>query len=255
MKSLAASALSVATLAVTAAFSPSTNPCVKRVGASRFRFDPYCSRVVTTSFVCTPIISDTHTPPKASAVPTATPMAPATPAPVLVVAAPPQLSVPPQIVSNIRYAVIKYKVQTQTFIAPFKIAVGDKVVVEGDRGENIGIVQEITQVKPSFEVSSKILRRANEKDLTALAIQREKEAAALKATQDLAGSLSLHCIVEDTEYQFDMNKLTVYVRRATKNTFVDFRKLQRGLFREFRCRIWCAYMDEVEAAEQGLRSH
>jgi len=141
-----------------------------------------------------------------------------------------------------------------TFVAPFRIVVGDTVVVEGDRGENIGTVQEITQVKPSFEVSNKVLRHATDKDLASLQSQRERENTALQVTQTMASSLGLHATVEDVEYQFDMNKLTIYVRRSAKNAFVDFRKLQRGLFREFRCRIWCAYMDEVEALETGPRS-
>jgi len=140
------------------------------------------------------------------------------------------------------------------FVAPFRIFCGDIVVVEGDRGENIGVVHEITQAHPTFEVTSKVLRRANEKDLEQLDEQRERERAALKLTQSLATSLGLHALIEDVEYQFDMNKLTIFVRRNAKNAFVDFRKLQRGLFREFRCRIWCAYMDEVEAIEQGPRS-
>jgi len=158
------------------------------------------------------------------------------------------------IVGSTRYAVIKFKQETVTFLAPFRVFVDDIVVVEGDRGENVGIVQEITQLKPSFALSSKILRKASDKDLAALRVQREKEQAALNMVQSLAASLNLHCTVEDVEYQFDMNKLTIFVRRSAKNAFVDFRKLQRGLFREFRCRIWCSYMDEVEAIEQGPRS-
>jgi len=156
--------------------------------------------------------------------------------------------------ASVRYAYVRFKHESATFLAPFRIAVDDLVVVEGDRGENVGIVQEITQLKPSFAVSSKILRKASDKDLAALRVQREKEQAALNMVQSLAASLNLHCTVEDVEYQFDMNKLTIFVRRSAKNAFVDFRKLQRGLFREFRCRIWCSYMDEVEAVEQGPRS-
>jgi hypothetical protein len=156
-------------------------------------------------------------------------------------------------IHGFRYAVIKFKQETATFIAPFRTVVGETVVVEGDRGENIGVVQEISQAAPSFDVKSRILRKATDKDLAALSAQREREASAQQFTQTVASNLGLHATIEDVEYQFDLNKLTIFVRRSTKGGFVDFRKLQRSLFREFRCRIWCSYMDEVEAVENGPR--
>lgn len=152
-----------------------------------------------------------------------------------------------------RFAIVRFKHESATFVAPFKIAAGDLVVVEGDRGENIGVVAEITKEAVSYDVPNKVLRRATDKDREALAAQREREAAAVVSTRALAESLGLHGRVEDAEYQFDLNKLTIFVRRPSKSTFVDFRKLQRSLFREFRCRIWCAYMDEVETAEAAPR--
>jgi cell fate regulator YaaT (PSP1 superfamily) len=155
---------------------------------------------------------------------------------------------------SVRYAVVRFKQETFTFIAPFRIAPGETVVVEGDRGENIGVVVEITQVVPGFEVTSRILRIATDKDMAALAAQRERELAVKKSVQSLSASIGLHATIEDVEYQFDLNKLTIFVRRSAKGGFVDFRKLQRSLFREFRCRIWCAYMDEVEAVENGPRT-
>ncbi|CUG46629.1 Hypothetical protein, putative, partial [Bodo saltans] len=42
-----------------------------------------------------------------------------------------------------RFAIVAFKHETATFMAPFKLTVGDIVVVEGDRGENIGTVAEI----------------------------------------------------------------------------------------------------------------
>jgi cell fate regulator YaaT (PSP1 superfamily) len=156
--------------------------------------------------------------------------------------------------SSVRYAFVQFKHESATFLAPFKISTGDLVVVEGDRGENIGVVSDITKETPSYSVNKSVLRRATDKDRMALAQQRERESAATATTRAMAVALGLHGRVEDAEYQFDLNKLTIFVRRPTKTTFVDFRKLQRGLFREFRCRIWCAYLDEVEAVEAGPRS-
>jgi hypothetical protein len=161
---------------------------------------------------------------------------------------------PKQTKQTSRYVIVQFKYETATFLAPFKTTIGDIVVVEGDRGENIGTVAEIQKDAPAFAVVAKVLRRATEKDLAALKAQREREAAATLSTRAVAESLGLHGRVEDAEYQFDLNKLTIFVSRPTKTTFVDFRKLQRTLFREFRCRIWCSYMDEIEAAEAGPRS-
>ena len=42
----------------------------------------------------------------------------------------------------------------------------------------------------------------------------------------------------DTELQFDGNKLIIYYTPANGASHVDFRGLQRALFREFGCRIW-----------------
>lgn len=156
-------------------------------------------------------------------------------------------------VAATRYAYVRFKHESVTFIAPFRISVGDTVVVQGDRGENIGIVDCITTEVPSFEVKNQIIRRATEQDKEALASQRKKEEAAVRQIQLLSDQLGLRASIEDAEFQFDLNKLTVFVRRNCKNAFVDFRKLQRSLFREFRCRIWCAYMDEVEEAAKAPR--
>ena len=260
---LAASALSAAAAATAAAvFSPSANTCMKRVGATRFRYDPYCTRVVTASFVSTPLSVKSIQSPTVAAMPTVSIAAPSAvsitaPSPISIPTAAPIAAAPSATVattSSVRYVVIKFKQETATFIAPFRVVAGDVVVVEGDRGENVGIVREISQSEPSFEVTSRVIRKANEKDLATLRAQREREQSALKLVQSLASTIGLHATIEDVEYQFDLNKLTIFVRRSAKGGFVDFRKLQRSLFREFRCRIWCAYMDEVEAIENGPRS-
>lgn len=271
---LATSVLSAAMNTVASVFSPSSNACVKRVAPTRFRYDPYCQSstypVIYTAS-SSPITASHHTCsvglnnnlpsptvqaylPTTSSQPLSASHPIVCPLPCSSTAAP--TTAAPKSVAT-RYAIIKFKQETFTFIAPFRIAVHDVVVVEGDRGEAIGVVQDITTVKPATitgNITANVLRKASEKDLATLATQREKEAAALKMTQAMATAIGLHATIEDVEYQFDMNKLSIFVRRSAKGGFVDFRKLQRGLFREFRCRIWCNYMDEVEAIEQAPRS-
>jgi len=245
---LATSALVNATVALSAAiFSPSRATCKKRVAPSRFRYEPYSARVLAAPMESPSkfALQMTH---QVQCAPM--PIAPINTAALTVLPAP-VATVPAAPLA--RFAIVRFKHESATFMAPFKISVGDLVVVEGDRGENIGIVADITKEKPTYNVHCSVLRRATEKDQSLLAVQRERETAAAQSTRALAESLGLHGRVEDAEYQFDLNKLTIFVRRPSKSTFVDFRKLQRTLFREFRCRIWCSYMDEVEAAEAAPR--
>jgi len=247
-----------------------SNTCMKLLTRTHFRYDPYSAAVIPTEFASqspqklsgTSIVALSVSPP---ASPIAELRTTATCEPVSMSVSLPELMptvnvrsalvvAPAPSVHGVRFAVVKFKQETATFIAPFRIVVGETVVVEGDRGENVGVVQEITQAQPSFDVTSRVIRRATDKDLATLQAQREREQATLKFTQSLASTLGLHASIEDVEYQFDLNKLTIFVRRSAKNGFVDFRKLQRSLFREYRCRIWCAYMDEVEAIENAPRS-
>jgi len=138
--------------------------------------------------------------------------------------------------STTRYAFIRFKHDVLAYIAPFRVAVGDWVMVEGDRGEDLGRVEEISTEKPSYPVPLKITRKANQGDKTALQSKRAKEEGAIRSAQTLADSLSLPIQIADCEFQYDYGKLTIFF--SSKSRHVDFRKLQRGLFREFRCRIW-----------------
>jgi len=157
-------------------------------------------------------------------------------------------NIPPEVLaapSNVtRYVFVDFKHDSATYVAPFKISVGDMVFVEGDRGEDVGTVSGITTERPAYAVPCKVIRRVTSKDQDSLNAKAAKEANTVKTTQALADSLGLNIHVVDTEFQYDGNKLTVYFN--SKNTHIDFRKLQRGLFREHRCRIWLSNMNEVE---------
>jgi hypothetical protein len=268
---LAASAiLTSATQAVAAVFSPTACTCKKRVAPTRYRYEPYSAQVIPREWYVetAPVVaidpSIAMSVPIPSLAETCSSLQSLRTAPVIPCAAPIDSAIlPPQqqqpvsksvAPSGPRYAIIAFKHETVTFLAPFRISVGDTVVVEGDRGENIGTVREIRLETPAFDVTNKVLRRATEKDYESLSLQREREDEVVRVTQQLADNFGLHATIEDAEYQFDLNKLTIFVRRSSSKSFVDFRKLQRSLFREFRCRIWCAYMDEVEAAESGPRT-
>jgi len=145
--------------------------------------------------------------------------------------------------SNTHYAVVYFKHDSATFTAPFRVQTGDHVIVEGDRGVDIGQVTEITTVQPRYPVPLKIVRRATQKDMEAFQQKQRKEQVVQRQVQALAESLELGVSIVDTEFQFDNNKLTVYFAGRAQ---IDFRKLQRGLYRDHRCRIWLSNMAEVE---------
>jgi hypothetical protein len=140
------------------------------------------------------------------------------------------------------YAIVKFKHDTYPYEAPFRVAVGDYVIVEGDRGESIGTVKEITMEKPSRPVASRIMRRASQKERDLLAQLRRKEQHATKFCENAVKDLSIDMSIVDTEYQFDQNKLSIYFK---SKGMVDFRRLQRVLFREFRCRVWLVNWNEL----------
>jgi len=236
-----------------------------RVEGKRYRNDPYNGTVLPPSPMIreamataarqagVAVANQAPTPSKFNAVTTTM-----TPKPVPMAPSPVEQAATPLAPSKktpvTHYAFVDFKHESVTFVAPFKVAAGDQVVVEGDRGEHIGTVSGITTDVPTYAVPRKVLRRATEQDLQQLREKRDKEDTATATCHKALKSLGLRASVVDTEYQMDLNKLTIFVRRPSRNAFVDFRKLQRGLFRDFRCRIWLAYMDEVEEARAAPRT-
>lgn len=132
--------------------------------------------------------------------------------------------------------------------------VGDLVIVEGDRGKDLGkIMSEITpqelvelQIRqhPALdfvhmtnrEIHPRIVyRRAHVDEIKHLMIKCEDEERGLKFIRSrvVAHNLDMHVI--DAEYQFDRRKLTFYF---ISNERVDFRNLIQELFKIYKTRIW-----------------
>jgi hypothetical protein len=133
------------------------------------------------------------------------------------------------------YAIVRFKHDSYPYLAPFRVSVGDYVIVSGDRGENMGVVKSITTDKPRRPVGSKVLRKASPAEVAHLHALREKEANAVAVCRKAVKELALNMVIVDTEYQLDASKLTIFFDSKVS---VDFRRLQRVLFREFRCRVW-----------------
>lgn len=250
-----------ATCTAALVFSPSKHPFMKRVVAmpTRFSFDPYKTvraqlMMNNASTMCMNVAKVAVTATAAPAITSSTALFPV-PTPSVVVAAPKVAATATAAPSSNapRYVVIAFKHTTATFRAPFRVAEGDVVIVEGDRGEHIGTVKSVlpTNDETSQKVAAmtvapcKIIRRATATDVAVSNSKGEKEAAVLIDITKAAKEVRLNATIADCEFQLDSNKLTIFVERATSSTFVDFRKVQRTLFKMFHCRIWFIYMDEV----------
>lgn len=259
---VASSPMAVAACAsVAAIFSPSQHPFMKRVAAepNYYSFDPY--KMVRSQFPSVFSSSSASSSKTISASSSFIAPSPSTkqekkrqqaPAVTAVVEDKKKASV-----VAFRVVSVAFKRGVALYRAPFRLSEGDVVIVEGDRGEHIGTVKSVKSVAETESIISsesddaaktikgRVIRRANTADLEALAAKSEKETAALASVNKAAKDVRLNATVSDVEYQFDNNKLTVYVERASSSTFVDFRKVQRVLYKMFHCRIWFIYVDEL----------
>ncbi len=133
-----------------------------------------------------------------------------------------------------------------------RLYIGDMVVVESDRGYDIGslslggVSAELQMKKKGYRKSLKdiprIYRKANEKDLELLDLVRDREKETLVRGREIIGELNLDMKLSDVEYQGDNAKATFYYIADHR---VDFRELIKILAREFKIR--------VEMKQIGLR--
>jgi cell fate regulator YaaT (PSP1 superfamily) len=124
----------------------------------------------------------------------------------------------------------------------------DFVLVEGDRGVDIGqfVCPDTKRDESIVSSGGSVLRLASPDEITTMhKIREREEPAVLSALRSIADDVRFEGSVEDVEYQWDMKKLTVVVKRPTNRRFVDFKKFQRSAFTQFRCRIWVVYTDEI----------
>lgn len=119
---------------------------------------------------------------------------------------------------------------------------GDYVVVDADRGMNAGMVERVTHDSPSYPVHSQVMRFATHEEVMALTCLRLEEREVLDYVQEAAEYCGLNMRVVDVEFQFDRRKLTIYFEAAA---MVDFRRLQRALFKQYGCRIWLVLWRDV----------
>ncbi|HPG40078.1 MAG TPA: regulatory iron-sulfur-containing complex subunit RicT [bacterium] len=119
----------------------------------------------------------------------------------------------------------------------FPFLVGDFVIVEAEKGEDLGVVNQIgSRLKRKKEGSEtrNIIRKPSRKDLDRFYTNRQKELEAFKVCRTKIGEHGLDMKLVGVEYQFDGQKITFYF---TAEQRVDFRELVKELASIYKVRI------------------
>ncbi|KAJ8461915.1 hypothetical protein ONZ45_g18121 [Pleurotus djamor] len=157
------------------------------------------------------------------------------------------------------------------------VRTGDLVIVEADRGKDLGKVindsitlaeveafqkqqmaMNISDGQPTSpgggqpvgkkEINPKMIyAKASPQDTQMLVTKLQDELKALQLCQSKVRAKKLPMEVVDAEYQWDRRKLTFYFVAEKR---IDFRELVRELFRLYKTRIWMASLAGSPGAEQ-----
>jgi cell fate regulator YaaT (PSP1 superfamily) len=117
---------------------------------------------------------------------------------------------------------------------------GGYVVVEAERGQDLGRVRSIGGVATSkcsaagTTATLRVLRPAQPEEVRQWMVLRVDEERVRRQTRELVEKHHLKMKVSEAEWQWDRNKLTIFF---TAERRVDFRELVRDLARTFRTRI------------------
>ncbi|CAE6526823.1 unnamed protein product [Rhizoctonia solani] len=164
--------------------------------------------------------------------------------------------------------VVEFKAgRTDLFFAPDTlqdpIRRGDLVIVEADRGKDLGKVVNDSISLAEVErfmmegaddgqggrkeiMPKRIYGRAGPGDTQLLLSKMQDEVKALQLCQSKIRQKKLPMEVIDAEYQWDRRKLTFYYVAERR---IDFRELVRELFRLYKTRIWMSCLQGPTGAE------
>lgn len=146
-------------------------------------------------------------------------------------------------------SLIQFKCHHGEYSSSFELRKGQYVVVQGDRGMDVGVVIRINTDENQQYVqrtgpTGPVLRYATQREVDYWATDlKGDEAAALDYCKQRVVKHRLNMDVRHAEYQFDKKKLTFYYEAKSR---VDFVTLLKELFREFSCRIW---MEKIRTHE------
>ena len=126
---------------------------------------------------------------------------------------------------------------------PGQFATGDIILVEAATGYDVGqisLMGELVRMQlkkkgiPIDRVTTKVIRKANERDLEKLYDLRKNENPTLVRARAIAYSLGLDMKIGDVQYQGDGRKATFFY---TAQGRVDFRELVKEYAKEFKVKI------------------
>jgi len=145
------------------------------------------------------------------------------------------------------FAEVRFKGTRKAYFgfADLDLRPGQHVIVEADRGEDLGEVSAMGVIAERKCNSSaggcatpapekKVLRVARDTDISRVHSLRDDEDRVRGEARKLVERHGLKMKVTEAEWQFDRNKLILYF---TAERRVDFRQLVRDLARTFRTRI------------------
>ncbi len=141
-------------------------------------------------------------------------------------------------------------------VSPIRIAVNDYVLLEGDRGVDLGRVMSVSNEAPAPVADSpnvprfrrnppRVHRLATPSEVTQLTQLSEDAAKSVPVCQEAVDRLRLPLRVVDAQFQFDRKKLTFFYDSDER---VDFRDLLHEMYSVYKCRIWMARSDEQISA-------
>jgi cell fate regulator YaaT (PSP1 superfamily) len=114
---------------------------------------------------------------------------------------------------------------------------GNNVVVEAERGEDLGrvsLVGSLVKLKRGQGDAKGIVRKALDKDMDQHRANLQKEEDAYKIAREKIKHYNLDMKLVEVEMQFDGSKITFYFTAAQR---VDFRELVKDLASVYRTRI------------------
>ena len=118
---------------------------------------------------------------------------------------------------------------------PFKVS--DFVIVEAEKGEDLGIINQIgsrLERKKADKVIRNVVRKPSRQDMDRYYNNFRKEKDAYKVCRKKISEHGLDMKLVGVEYQFDGNKITFYF---TADQRVDFRELVKELASIYKVRI------------------
>ena len=153
-----------------------------------------------------------------------------------------------------RYVVEFKASRRDVFVSPVRyrkdIQLGDLVIVEADRGKDMGkVIEEFdyhrnAMIDDSGQEVKRIYRLAQPNEAEQLVAKTQDELKTLAVCQSKVRQKRLPMEVVDAEYQWDRRKLTFYFIAQHR---IDFRELVRDLFKLYKTRIWMCAVDETRS--------